>query len=417
MNRLVFFLLIIAFTDFSAVFGQITLEECHDKARNNFPLIKQYELIERTREYTLSNANKAYLPQLDVTIIGGIIDGLPSFNPSGSESSSSEFNAISVLQLNQLIWDGGITKAKKGIVEAKAEIDKAELEVSLFSLEERINNLFFGVLLIEEQLEQVEILKSTLLRNSKRIEIAIENGTAFKSDADEIEVELINADQKLEELQSNKKVYIHVLAAMIGEYIDTESKFARPEIEKSFLEDENNRPELSLFKNQKYLVDAQSQIDKAFLYPKVGLLGFGTFIQPGVDFGPSQVNNIFVGGLSINWSLGSLYTNGNNKKLSEVNLQKVAVQEETFLFNNNLGLTQAKLELDKFKKLIGQDEEILELKNRIKNAYEVKYKNGISTMSELLDKTNEENMARQKLITHEIQYLMKVYEYKNKTGN
>ena len=398
--------------------GQIILEDCQTKARENFPLIKQYELIERSKEYTLSNASKSYLPQLDVTLIGGVISGLPSFSPPGSESSSSvDLNMITVLQLNQVIWDGGITKAKKGIIEASTEMEKADVEVSLYALEDRVNNLFFGVLLIDEQLQQMEILKSTLQRNMKRVDIAVENGTAFKSDIDEIQVEVINVDQKIEELSSNRNAYLSVLSAMIGQSIEENAVLTRPVADDADLTLENNRPELRLFQNQENIIEAQSEIDKSMLYPKIGILGFGTFIQPGADFGTSKLNNIFVGGLSLNWSLGGLYKNGNNKKITEINLQKVQVQRETFLFNTNLELTQTQLELEKYKTLIDQDKELLTLKNRIKNAYDVKYENGISTMSELLDRTNEESIARQNLIVHEIQYLMKAYQYKNKSGN
>lgn len=398
--------------------GQLKLQDCQTKAKENFPLIQQYELIEQSREFTLSNANKAYLPQFDVTIIGGIIEGLPSFAPPGTEpSSGTDFNVISVLQLTQTIWDGGITKAKKGIIEANSEMEKADLEVSLFQLEDRVNNLFFGILLIDEQVKQLEILKSTLQRNQKRVQIAVENGTAFKSDVDELTVEVINTEQKLEELTSNRNAYINVLAAMIGEKINAETGLERPVLEEDFTALENNRPELRLFQNQESLIEAQSKIDKAMLIPKFGLLGFGTFIRPGVDFGTSNLTNIFVGGVSINWSLGGLYKNGNNKKLTEANLQKVQVQRETFLFNNDLELTQTQVELNKYKNLIEQDKEILTLKTRIKSAYDVKFENGISTMSELLDRTNDESVAKQNLITHEVQYLMKAYQYKNKTGN
>ncbi|MBX2841282.1 MAG: TolC family protein [Flammeovirgaceae bacterium] len=398
-------------------FGQLSLEECHTKARKNFPLIQQYQLIEQTREYTISNAGKAFLPQLDVTIIGGVIEGLPTFGAPGSESSSADFNMISMIQLNQVIWDGGITKASKAATMANAEIEKANLEVSLYSLEERVNNLFFGVLLIEEQIDQMEILKSTLQRNQKRVEIAVENGTAFKSDIDEIKVEVINVDQKTAELQFNRQAYLNVLAAMIGETIGAALKLEKPELDNTFLVLENNRPEMRLFQSQEFLIEAKSNIDKAMLYPKIGIMGFGTFIQPGVDFGPSKLNNILVGGLSLNWTLGNFYKNNNNKKLAEINLQKVKVQRETFLFNTNLELTQTQQELEKFNTLIDQDKELLALKGSIKQAYDVKYENGVSTMSQLLDKVNDENAAKQMLVMHEIQYLMKVYQYKNKSGN
>jgi outer membrane protein TolC len=358
------------------------------------------------------------LPQLDVTIIGGAISGLPSFSPAGTESSSSvDLNVISILQINQTIWDGGITKAKKEVIEANSEMEKARLAVSLYALQDRVNNLYFAVLLIDEQIEQLEILTTTLFRNKKRIEIAVENGTAYKSDIDEIQVEIINTAQKSDELRANRKAYIHVLSAMVGEPISESTKLIKPEVDDDLLVLENQRPELELFQQQENLIAAQSKIDKSMLYPKIGLLGFGTFIQPGVDFGPSRLNNIFVGGLSLNWSIGGLYTHGNNKNITDMKHGEVQTQRETFLFNNNLELTQTQIELQKYKALLDQDREILKLKSSIKNAYEVKYENGISTMSELLDKTNEESLAKQHLIVHEIQYLMKAYQYLNKSGN
>jgi outer membrane protein TolC len=418
MRIVTYFIMLTLFSPMHVLLGQVSLESCQSMARENYPLIRQYELIEKSKGYTLSNANKMYLPQLDVTIIGGAISGLPSFSPAGTESSSSvDLNVISILQINQTIWDGGITKAKKEVIEANSEMEKARLAVSLYALQDRVSNLYFAVLLIDEQIEQLEILTTTLFRNKKRIEIAVENGTAYKSDIDEIQVEIINTAQKSDELRANRKAYIHVLSAMVGEPISESTKLIKPEVDDDLLVLENQRPELELFQQQENLIAAQSKIDKSMLYPKIGLLGFGTFIQPGVDFGPSRLNNIFVGGLSLNWSIGGLYTHGNNKNITDIKHGEVQTQRETFLFNNNLELTQTQIELQKYKALLDQDREILKLKSSIKNAYEVKYENGISTMSELLDKTNEESLAKQHLIVHEIQYLMKAYQYLNKSGN
>ena len=399
-------------------FGQVTLDRCQAMARENYPMIRQYDLIEQTREYSISNVNKAYLPRLDVSLIGGVISGLPSFSlPGESTSGTSDFNLITVVQVNQPLWDGGLTRARRKVTEAGSEIERANLEVSLYALEERINNLFFGTLLIDEQVRQMDILRSNLERNRERARIAVQNGTAYNSDVDEIQVEVISVEQKTEELKSNRRAYLNMLEAMIGAKIDDSSQLVKPEASGELMALENHRPELGLFESQENLVEARSQMDRSMLYPRIGLLGFGTFLQPGVDFGTSTLDNVFVGGLSLNWSIDGIYTNANNRKLSELGLEQVSVSRETFLFNNSLELTQNRLELEKYRKMMEQDRQILELKARIKEAYELKYENGVSTMSELLDKTNEESVAQQNLIVHEIRYLMKAYEYRNKTGN
>lgn len=396
--------------------GQLTLEQCHEKARNNYPLIKQYELIEQSKEYTISNANKSFLPQLSLTVIGGIIDGLPTFD-NGSESSSSDLHLISTVQLNQTIWDGGATKANKQIIEANSEMARATLEVSLFGLEDRVNNLFFGVSLIDEQIQQLEILKDNLERNLNRVELAVENGSAFRSDIDEVKVEVLNADQQVSELEYNRTAYFNMLAALIGEPIGRGQELIPPQSETLYTNLVLNRPELRVFQNQEHLYQVHLKMKKSALYPKVGLTGLGTFITPGVGFGNTEVERLMVGGLSLSWKIGGLYTNASEISLTEINIQKVNIQRETFVFNANLELIRILEETNKYRVMIARDEEILRLKNRITRSYQVKYHNGISTMSELLDKTNEENMAKQNLITHEIQYQMAIYSYKNISGN
>lgn len=395
----------------------LTIEACQDSALANYPLIRQYGLIEQTKELTLSNANKAWLPQLDITLIGGAIHGLPSFSPAEGSSQSWDMKLISIGQLNQMIWDGGMTKASKEMIEASSEIEKADLKVNLYQLRDRVNNLYFGVLLIDEQIKQLDLLKETLILNQKRIKNAIENGTAFKSDADEIKVEIINAEQKKTELEFNKQAYIAVLSAMTGEKISENQTFTRPVFSGSVDKLNNNRPERVKFNQQRSLIESQAKLNKAMLIPKFGLMGFGLFLTPGTDFGTSTLDNLFVAGLSVSWQLGPLYKNGNNKKLTEISLQRIQNQEDVFLFNTNLELNQTDKEMEKYRALLEQDRELLSLKTSIKEAYTVKYDNGVATMTDVLRRINDENVAKQTLIMHEIQYLMKAYQYLNKSGN
>jgi len=413
------FLLFIFFIIYTNItYAQLSIDSCQTKARRNYPLIQQYGLIDQTTEFTLSNANKAFLPQLSFNIIGGVIDGFPSINaPGSSEGSSSDMQLISVVQLNQAIWDGGATKASKELAKANAEIEKADVDVALYQIRERVNNLYFGILLIDAQLQQNDIFFENLKRNAKSVEIAVDNGTAYKSDLDEIKVELLNAEERTTELVYNKAAYCKVLSAMIGEPISTEGVFAQPEKELLDLDTAIGRPELSLFANQKALIDARSQLNKSTLYPKIGILGFGTFLTPGIEFGASDIDRILVAGLSVSWDIAGLYRNGNNKKLDELGLKRVQNQEETFLFNTHLQLNQTQVELQKYEELIQKTKEIVLIKERIKKAYEVKYENGVTTMTQLLDKTNEENLAKQKLIMQDIQYLQKQYQYKYKSGS
>ena len=61
MKRMVFSFSFLLFV--SGMYAQITLEECQRKTQENYPLVHQYGLVEKTKEYNLENAAKGYLPQ------------------------------------------------------------------------------------------------------------------------------------------------------------------------------------------------------------------------------------------------------------------------------------------------------------------------------------------------------------------
>ncbi|WP_187696427.1 TolC family protein [Xanthovirga aplysinae] len=392
-------------------FGQLSIEECYEKARRNYPLIKQYGLIKRAKDYTLSNANKAYLPQFKAAALEAFIEGIPP------AILPRKFNFIGLAVLSQSIWDGGNTKAKKAVEVANSGIDKANLEVSMYSIKERVNNLFFGILLLEEQLKQLQLTIKNLEQHLERTRIAVENGKTYPTDLDEIGVQILNIEQQMTDLRHNRLAYLEVLSAMIGESIGEQKKLLKPVVMENKYPLSINRPELNLYQNQKKLYLAQHKVNKASLYPYIGVTVLGFFIVPGIDIAGSSISTVFVTGVNLSWSIDGLYKNANNKKLTKINIQKVRVEKETFLFNTNLELSQYEKELEKYHTYLQQDQEVLKLKKKIKEAYEVRYENGVSSMTDLLDKINDENIAQLDMILHEIQYLMSVYEIKNTSGN
>lgn len=399
------------------IYGQISLEYCQIEAKKNYPLVKKYDLIEQSKEYSLSNANSMYYPQLSITAIAGMVDGMPEINLPGQESTSNDYNLISMIQVNQNIWDGGITSSNKDIIKAESAIESADLDISFNKLEERVNNIYFGILLINENINLLKIYQDNLNRNLKNINTAVENGTAYKSDIDEVEVQLLKNDQKETELKFNRKAYLDMLSVLIGKTINDNEVFEMPESDNSIISLAIKRPELSLFKNQQKLVQAKYDMSQTSLSPKIGLMGIGIFIEPGINFATSEITRLMVGGLNLSWEIGGLYKSSNNNQLTQIGLEKVNSIQETFLFNTKIELGQSEREIEKIKILIEKDVEIVRLKESIKNSYEVKYKNGVSTMSELLNKINDENLAKQDKALHKIQYLMASYKYKNLTGN
>jgi len=399
----------------TAMAQSLNIDSCYVFATRNYPLIKQYELIEKTKEYTLSNAGKAYLPQVSLTAIEGYVFGdLPTIGASGD---GSNFKFIGIGQINQTIWDGGATKTKKKIINAQSETDKANVDVAMHDLRSRVNQLYFGILLIDEQLKQLEIQNTTLTNNVNRIKQLTDNGLAYKTDLDEIRVEQLKLNQQRTEFNYTRNGYVIMLSLLIGAHINSQTILQKPPVSDQGSNLGIIRPELSLYKSQRNLVIAQSDMQRVNVMPKIGLLGAGVLLAPGINQGSSKATTIGVAGLSVGWNIGALYTNSNEKELTQQSLNKINVQEETFLFNTRLQLTQTNANIEKQKAVLAQDEEIVNLRKTIREGYQLKYNTGAGPLFDLLTATEKESEARAQKALHEMQLLMTLYDYKTISGN
>jgi outer membrane protein TolC len=400
------------------LWAQLTLEACQQKAKANYPLIKQYDLIEKSKEFSLSNAGKAYLPQISVTAIAGyIIQGLPDLAPPGLGEEQEKFQLIGLAQLRQNIWDGGATKTQRKIAESAAEADKAALDVAFHALGERVNQVYFSILLLDEQSALLKILRDNLDRNLKAAEASHENGLAYSADVDEVRVERLKVDQREAEITFARKGYAAMLALLAGDPSVEMQSLVRPSEFGDVAQFSIQRPELRMYNYQRTHVQAQGELSRVSYMPKVGLLGIGVLIEPGMAFGTEKINSLALAGLSVSWSTAGLYQKSNNAELTKLGLERIHQQEQTFRFNTNLQLSQQNSEVEKQKAIVEKDKEIVALRQSIRQAHEVKYKNGVSTMNDLLRATNAESEARQNMALRQVQLLMSLYAYKTTSGN
>jgi outer membrane protein TolC len=429
MRRTILFNLLIFISLLSLNAQSLSIDTCQAKAARNYPQVKQFGLIEMTEKYNISNANKGYLPQLtfsakatyqsDVTQIpsslGTAISQLTGHPFSFAELTKDQYQAM--LELNQVIWDGGMIKAQKNGIKASTEAESQKLAVDLYSLKERVNQVFFGTLLINEQLILNGILQSELQTNYDKVKTYIQNGVASQSDLDVIKVEQLNAKQQEAELKSNRKTYIQILSAITGMPIDENTVLEKPAMPDTSVKTENHRPELSLFDAQNKMYDSQKDAVFASNLPKLGFYVQGGVGKPGLNMLTDAVSPFYVGGLRLSWNISNLYSLKNNLVKIELNKKSVDVQKETFLFNNNLINQQQQNEIDRLKNLLKNDDEIISLRNNIKKASEIKVQNGTLTVTDLLRDIDSENSAKQTKSLHEIQLYITIFQQRNTTNN
>ena len=402
-----------------------TIERCYALVEENYPLVRRYDLLDLTEEFTLKNAYMNYFPQISLqgsasyqTDVLQFPFDLSSYGIDMPTFSKDQYAAV--IELSQVIWDGGMIAANRANIRAKADVDMAEQEINMYSLREKVNDLYFGILYLDQQIRQVDIMMEELQREHKRIESCIANGVANLSDLDLIEVERITQEQNRESLASMLEAYLRVLTLMTGVRIDDSRQLVMPVPEgmdmeamlAALIDAEIRRPELELYRAQELEIDTQLDYWTAGGLPQFSLFVRGGYGRPGLNMMDNSFQPFAIGGIRMVWNISKLYSLGYGKKIVNYSKEQVNTVRETFLFNTNLQVQEQVAEIRRYFKTVEDDERIVELRENIRKSTEAAVENGTKNASDLVSEINKENMARRQLIMHQVEMMKAIYELK-----
>ena len=326
-----------------STFGQVTLDECRAAAQQNYPLARQYDLIRLSEQYTLSNATRGNLPQLSIS-------GKASYQSDATTLPFSipevDFHGLPkdqyqiVAEVRQNIWDGGEIRSRKRQVEAESDEATRQLDVSMYALNEQVNQIFFGILLIDEQLKQNALFHEELERNLQNVSAYRDNGTANDADVDAVNVEILNNKQQRITLETNRRSYVRMLAPLTGKELSPDILLERPVLpaEESALV--IRRPELSLYDAQEHTLDIRRQHLRTGYLPRLSLFAQGGYGNPGLNMLKDKFEAYYIVGARMNWNFGSLYTLKNDRRKLDTEQLQIASKRDVFLLNTHLQLAE-----------------------------------------------------------------------------
>ena len=398
--------------------AQLTLDSAYTAARKNYPLIKQKDLVRQTSDLTIENLRKGYLPQFslsgqatyqsDVTKVDVPVPGI-KIEPPGKD----QYKILA--DVNQLIYDGGQIKQQQVLQELNAVVEEQRVEVELYKLQERINQLYLGVLFLDEQIKQVDLIQQDIQTGMRKVEAQVQNGVAFRSNLHVLQAELLKTGQRLVELKATRKGLIETLSLFMGQELSESITLQKPSVASTQQQD-ITRPELKLYTDQARVLDHRYKIIRSANQPRTSLFVQGGYGRPGLNMLKNEFDLFYVAGIRFNWSLSGLYTRKRDKQLVEVNKKIVDIQKETFLFNTNTQMRQQRSEIEKLEQLVQSDNEIISLRVKIKDAAKAQLENGVITSNDYLREVNAEDQARQTQIAHQLQLLQAQVNYLNIVG-
>lgn len=393
-------------------------------AREHYPEIRQYDLITATEQYNISNAARAWIPQIVVSGQATYQSATPTYPEvfqtilaaNGLDMTGIRNDQYKVaIDIQQNIWDGGKSKANRAIVEAEAAAERSRLEVSLYDLQSRVDNLYFGILLLDERMAQTEALIGVLDSNLARMRAYYNNGVAMQADVDAIEAELLTAHQTLGQVESSRASYRRMLELFIGKPLRNQ-ELERPAIQEPTTRT-SARPEMAMFSSEEDRIEAQRKAINSSVMPQFALFAQGYYGYPGMDMFKSMMSsewtlNAMVG-VRMSWNIGALYTKKNNIEKLNTAKQQIAVQRDIFLFNTETQTTEQNGEISRLRRAIKDDDRIVELRRSVRMAAESRLEHGVIDATDLLRKITDETNAMLNRSTHEIELLQTIYRLKN----
>lgn len=416
---LTLFMALPCFFSFAQNTVDLTLEQAYRQARNNYPLIKQHGLIARTKEYSVANAAKGYLPVFSVSGQATYQSAVTSFPfklniPGFSMPDYSKDQYKIYGQIDQTLYDCGIIKNQKEMAGANEVVQQQSLEVQMYPVYDRINQLYFGALLIDEQIRLNDLLQKDIQNGLDKSTAQLANGTAFRSSVDELKAQLLQAKQARIELMASRRAFKEMLLAFTGNNTHAEVRLHHPDTLPAT--DSINRPELSYYDYQKQTLNIQEQLLKDQLRPKFSFFAQGGYGRPGLNMLSNDFAWYYMGGVRLNWNLGSLYNYQDQKQLIALNRTGLDLQKETFVFNTELTGRQQRSDIDKYRELITTDQEIIGLRDAVKKSAEAQFDNGVLSAHDYLIQVDAEDQARQNEALHQILLEQAAYNYQMTLG-
>lgn len=410
-----YFVCILMFFCAGAGHAQVTLEQCKAWAQGNYPVIKQYNLVEQSRRFTVENAAKAWLPKAVVSGTASYqsdVTTIPITLPGVDIPTLSKDQYDVNITVSQQVYDGGAVSSAKRLAEAQGDVGREQVSVAMYDVNRRIDELFFGILVLDEQIGQVAVLQEDLSLSLASVKAMVKGGIANQTDVDAVMVELVKAKQKGTSLLTQRNTYLKMLSTFIGKEIgdgDTLVKPTPPVLQNGA----NSRPELALYAAQERLLDARLKSLNVALRPNVGLFARGGYGNPGLNMLKDDFDAYYKVGVTLSWNFGSLYTRANDRRNIDIERQTVQSERDAFLFNTRLQTEMQSGAVANLREQLRQDDEIITLRRRIREKAELRVANGTETVNEMLRDINAVIDAQLGKRLHEIQLLQEMYKIKH----
>ncbi|WP_264563763.1 TolC family protein [Flavobacterium sp. N3904] len=395
------FTILFLFPLFTLAQQKMTLENCYALVNKNYPTAKQITLLQQKSDYEVNALQTGKLPKIDLNAQGTYQNQVTTIpNPFLEPLNKDQYKAT--LDVNQLLYNGGMIDANSKLKEAQTKTQQQQVEVNLYQLKSKINQLFFSILLLQERNDLLIAKQNQLESKIKEVKSGIQFGAILPASEKVLEAENLKIKQQLSEIQYDKKKLFENLSSLTYSNISETTILEKPIIATE-TNTTINRPELKYFDLQDQQIEASKSILTKNNLPKINAFGIAGYGNPGLNMIDNSFQPIFMVGLRANWNVFDWNKSKSEAEALSVSADIIATEKETFLLNNNIQLQEINAEIKKSEANIATDTDIIPLREYVEKSASSQLKNGVITASEYLTEFTNLYEAKNSQKIHEIQ--------------
>ncbi|MCW1953966.1 MAG: TolC family protein [Flavobacteriia bacterium] len=362
----------------------ISLNECYERLKTNYPLAKQAVILEQQKDVELLAIKAKALPQLYLSAQATYqsdVTEVPVPNIDIAPLNYDQYRAT--LTANQLIFSGGKINAWQGLQNIVTNRKQQEVEVNLYQLKQKVNQLYFSILLTDDQTKLLNLREQQLNSKLEEVKSGIENGVLLPTSDKVIEAKLLKILQQTIEVTYNKSKLIASLSSLIGVSIPVKTEFIKPMLSMN-ASSELNRPELGLFKLRKQEIEQQQNILSKSLAPELRGFATGGYGNPGLNMLENAFTSYYIVGLKLNWNVFDWNVHKKERQALDYSKELISNQEEVFRLNTNTALNEQQNEIETLESTIAIEQQLISLQQEVVNTYDSQLRNGVIMTSEYM---------------------------------
>ncbi len=420
MRTFIFLLFIIFYFVKISAQDTLDLQYCRQRTLITYPLNHDFENNMKINDLKIKNIKTMYYPVLNLTGQLIHVSDVPHYvtdNPMLTIPKIGNDQFKIILEARQIIYDGGLTKKQKQLEESSLEVKNKSNEVKLYTLNEQVNDVYFMILLFQEQKKLLQLTQKTLNEQLKIVQSGVKNGVLLPGDADVLTAEILRTEQNISELEAGKNSGLDILASLMDTTFANDTYLKLPEIKAIPENKDISRPEYNLFAAQQTNLQDASDLNRTKRFPYLAAFGTFGYGYPGMNMLQDEADIIYTFGINLSWNIFDWNKTKREKQIFSIQQDMINTQKQVFDKNLQIAISKEKSNIKKLDDLLQKDEKIIEIRKRISKSKASQLKNGVITSSDYIRELNNETMAKVSKSLHEIQRLQAIVRYFTLTGN